>query len=201
MNTSKLLWITPQIDCKLIQHSSSCANALLRFIRHTNQQSLCVAFILFPCMRWQYRLFLLQQREFINRTVKELEQVGAIYKNPTARWASPALAVPKPGSGQLRFTVDLRGPNSMTVKITSAMPHLESKFQDVAGSTCFVSCDLAHGYWQIPLAAESQEMLSIQTPRGVFSSRRLLQDGSDSGNHFQAVLGHRFSGRVDKMLQ
>lgn len=46
-------------------------------------------------------------REFISNTVRELEAVGAIYKNPSSRWASPALAVPKPGSNNLRFTVDL----------------------------------------------------------------------------------------------
>lgn len=141
------------------------------------------------------------QREFIVRTIRELEAVGAIYKNNSARWASPALAVPKAGSSKLRFTVDLRGPNSRTVPIQSAMPHLESRFQDIEGSICFANVDLAHGYWQIPLADESQEMMSIQTPLGVYSSRRLIQGGSDSGNHFQAVLGEKFEGHVTNLLQ
>ena len=141
------------------------------------------------------------QRDFIIRTVKELEKIGAIYKNPSALWASPAFAVPKPGTNKLRFTVDLRGPNARTVPIISAMPHLESRLQDVAGSTCFANIDLAHGYWQVPLSKESQEMMSIQTPIGVYSSRRLLQGGTDSGNHFQAVLQQKLNGRVEKYLQ
>ena len=141
------------------------------------------------------------QREFIIRTIRELEAVGAIYKNNSSRWASPALAVPKPGSSKLRFTVDLRGPNSNTIPIQSAMPHLESLMQEIQGSTCFANVDLAHGYWQIPLAEESQEMMSIQTPLGIYSSRRLLQGGSDSGNHFQAVLGEKFQGRVKNLIQ
>lgn len=141
------------------------------------------------------------QRKFIIQTIRELESVGAIYKNNAARWASPALAVPKPGSSRMRFTVDLRGPNARTVPIQSAMPHLESHFQDIAGSSCFANVDLAHGYWQIPLAQDSQEMMSIQTLIGVYSSRRLLQGGSDSGNHFQAVLGEKFDGHVSNMLQ
>ena len=142
-----------------------------------------------------------QQREFIIKTINKLESIGAIYKNPSARWASPALAVPKPGSNKFRFTVDLRGPNARTIPIQSAMPHLESKFQDVSGSNCFAHMDLADGYWQVPLSEESQEMMSIQTPIGVYSSRRLLQGGTDSGSHFQAVLQHKFDGRVEKMLQ
>jgi len=142
-----------------------------------------------------------QQRDFITRTIRELEDVKAIYKNPKARWASPALAVTKPGSDKLRFTVDLRGPNARTVPITSAMPHLESHLQDIEGSTCFANADLAHSYWQVPLSKESQEMMSIQTPIGVYSSKRLLQGGTDSGNHFQAVLQEKFDGRVKDFLQ
>ena len=81
------------------------------------------------------------------------------------------------------------------------MPHMASKFQDISGSQCFGKFDLAHGYWQVPLAEESQEMKSIQTPNGFYSSRRLLQGGTDSGSHFQAVLQEKCYGRVEKMLQ
>jgi len=151
--------------------------------------------------RSQQRRYCPQHRDFINRTIRELEDVKAIYKNPKSRWASPALAVTKPGSDKLRFTVDLRGPNARTVPITSAMPHLESHLQDIEGSTCFANADLAHSYWQVPLSKESQEMMSIQTPIGVYSSKRLLQGGTDSGNHFQAVLQEKFNGRIDKFLQ
>ena len=72
------------------------------------------------------------QRDFIIQTIRELEQVGAIYKNNAARWASPALAVPKPGSTKIRFTGDLRGPNARIVPIQSSMPHLESHFRDIS---------------------------------------------------------------------
>ena len=78
---------------------------------------------------------------------------------------------------------------------------MDSSFQDISGSNCFANIDLPNGYWQLPLAPESQEMMSIQTPLGVHSSYRLLQGGSDSGNHFQGALQEKFDGRVDKMLQ
>ena len=100
-----------------------------------------------------------QQREFIIKTINNLESIGAIYKNPSACWASPALAIPNPGSTKLRFTVDRRGPNSRTIPIQPAMPHLVSKFQDVSGSRCFGHMDLADGYWQVPLSPELQEMI------------------------------------------
>lgn len=84
------------------------------------------------------------QLVFITNTINEQEKVGAVYKNPNSKWASPALVVPKPGSDSLRFTVDPRGPNSKTVRIQSAMPHLDSLFQDCEGSSCFTNLDFCH---------------------------------------------------------
>eukprot|EP00171_Calliarthron_tuberculosum_P021209 IDg21209t1 len=82
------------------------------------------------------------------------------------------------------------------------MPHLESRFQDTEGSKCFASIDMTHGYWQIPLDEGSREMHSIQTPIGVYTPVRILQGGSDSGNHFQAVTEEKFqAGDVKKLLQ
>ena len=142
-----------------------------------------------------------RQRNFIISTVQRLESIGAIYKNPHSRWASPALAVIKPGSEELRFTVDLRGPNSQTQPIVSAMPHLESMLSSIEGSQVFSKVDMAHAYWQLPLSEDSQEILSIQTPLGVYSSNRVLQGSTDAGNHFQAVTQEKFTTLDDNKLQ
>lgn len=142
-----------------------------------------------------------KQRQFLIDTVRKLEKVGALYKNPQAKWASPALAVNKPGSEEFRFTVDLRIPNSHTVPIASSLPHLESSMQTVEGSRCFAKIDMAHAYWQLPLADQSKEIMSIQTPLGVFSSNRLLQGSTDAGNHFQSVTSDAFIAISDNLLQ
>ena len=65
-------------------------------------------------MKSPQRRYSPHHRSFINHTIKALEEQGAVYLNNASRWASPALAVPKPGSETLRFTVDLRGPISKT---------------------------------------------------------------------------------------
>lgn len=44
-------------------------------------------------------------------------------------------------------------------------------------------------------------MMSIQTPIGIFSSKRLLQVGTDCWNHFQAVRQENYEGHVGIMLQ
>ena len=141
------------------------------------------------------------QRVFISNAIRKLEGVGAIYHNPHARWASPALAVAKPGPEKFRFTVDLRAPNAVTEPIASAMPNLESLFQTIRGSTVFANIDLCHAYWQIPLHTDSRECMSIQTPLGVYTPHRVLQGGTDAGNHFQACTAMVFQDLSECLLQ
>lgn len=142
-----------------------------------------------------------QQKAFIGHTIKQLEKIGAVVKNPTAKWASPALAVPKPGSDALRFAVDSRGPNSQTEPMQSAMPHLDASLQETEGNSCFANVDFCHGYWQFALAQSCQEILSIQTHLGIYTPTRMLQGQVDSGNHFQATTSQIFQRRLTKLPQ
>ena len=130
-----------------------------------------------------------------------MEAIKAVYRKHTAKWASSAIAVPKPGTEQLRFTVDLVAVNALTVPIQSSLPHLESTLQNCEGSKHFANIDFSHGFWQIPLSKEIQEVMSIQTGSGVYSPTRTLQGRADSATYFQDETSEKFQGRVDKMLQ
>lgn len=141
------------------------------------------------------------QRAFISHTIKELENIGAVFKNRSARWASPALAVQKASTDSFRFTVDVRGPNSQTEPFQSSMPHSDSLTQDCAGSEFYANVDFCNGYWQLGLHKDSEEMMSIQTPLGIYTPTRVLQGGTDSGNHFQAVTREKFEGKTNCLLQ
>lgn len=147
------------------------------------------------------RRYALPQRAFIQSTVRCLEKIGAISFNPKSKWASPALAVPKPGTDRLRFTVDLRGVNKQTVPVAPAMPDLETLYRSIEGSSVFANIDMCHAYWQIPLDEGSREVMSIQTPSGVYTPNRILQGSTDAGNHFQAVTSRIFAELSSNMLQ
>jgi len=81
------------------------------------------------------------------------------------------------------------------------MPNLESLLQTTGGSKVFSKIDLCHAYWQIPLHPDSQECMSIQTPLGVQTPRRVLQGGTDAGNHFQACTAPLFEELSENLLQ
>lgn len=121
-----------------------------------------------------------------------LERIGAVRYYSNAKWASPALAVPKPGSAKLRFTVDLRGVNQQTIPVASAMPDLEPMIRSVGDSKVFAKLEMVHAYSQIPLHPESQGIMSIQTPSGVFTPSRILQVSTDAANHFQSANSQLF---------
>jgi hypothetical protein len=139
-------------------------------------------------VRVRLRRYSQEQREFLARFVAQLEAAGLVYRNPRAAWCAAPLLVPKPGPAQFRFTVDLRPVNRQTVPCSWPMPHVESELAKLCGSTCFATFDLSHGYWQLPLAPESQECQSFITPDGVYSPTRVLHGTTNAVTHMQSVL-------------
>jgi RNase H-like domain found in reverse transcriptase/Reverse transcriptase (RNA-dependent DNA polymerase) len=85
--------------------------------------------------------------------------------------------------------------------MAAAMPNLEGMLQAVEGSSYYAKVDLCHAYWQLPLAKESQEYMSIQTPLGVHTPTRTLQGSTDAGNNFQASTSDVFRTMHDHLLQ
>jgi RNase H-like domain found in reverse transcriptase/Reverse transcriptase (RNA-dependent DNA polymerase) len=59
---------------------------------------------------------------------------------------------------------------------------------------------LSHGYWQPPLARESQECQSFITPNGVYSPTRVLHGTTNAVTHLQAVLQEAFVSLEDNLF-
>ena len=102
---------------------------------------------------------------------------------------------------KFRFNVDLRGPNSETIPIASAMHDLHGTIASIAGSKIFAKLDMIHAFWQLPLHPDSQECMSIQTPLGVYKPTRVLQGSTDAGNHFHSATAQVFSELQDRLAQ
>jgi hypothetical protein len=125
------------------------------------------------------RRYSLPQREFMQKHVKELEDAGFIYRNPTSRWCCAPLIVRKPHTvNEFRMTVDLRPVNSVTEAIAWTMPMLEVILDHLRGAGCFFLLDFFKGYWQFLLHPDCQELFSFLTDTGVWSSTRVMQGGS-----------------------
>jgi hypothetical protein len=63
-------------------------------------------------VRMSARKYVPPQITFLRDKINELDELGLVYKNTGAEWASPPLIFLKPGPDQYRMTVDLRVPNA-----------------------------------------------------------------------------------------
>jgi hypothetical protein len=128
----------------------------------------------------------MEMRNFLNHFISDLEECGFIRRNPSSRWASPVMVVPKPGGRGFRVVVDLRGLNLCLEPSAWPMPLLEVVLSSLGGSACFALLDAFKGYWQFPVDEDSQELLSFMTDRGVYTPNRIIQGCMDGVQCFQA---------------
>jgi hypothetical protein len=90
-------------------------------------------------VRMSARKYAPPQLKFMRDKIRELEELGLVYKNTGAEWASPPLILPKPGPDQYRMTVDLRVPNASTKPNARPMLNLEDELHDLHGSEVFAT--------------------------------------------------------------
>ena len=128
------------------------------------------------------------QRQFLDKFMKDLIRCNMVFPNPSSKWASAPLLVPKAGSANFRFTVDLRPVNKYTLHYHYPMPNIEQQLNRLDGSRVFATFDLSHGYWQFPLHPESRECQSIITPDGVFTPTRVLHGTTNAVKYLQSTL-------------
>jgi transposase InsO family protein len=74
-------------------------------------------------------------------------------------------------TGEKRPCWDYRGPNELTVADAHPLPLPEALFDHLRGCRVFSKLDLTKGFWQIPLDAQSKEILAFSTPVGLKQPR------------------------------
>ena len=98
--------------------------------------------------------------------VEKMLQGGTI-EPAEGPWASPVMLVKKK-DGSMRFCMDYRRLNDVTVKDAYPLPRIDDSLDTLAGSRWFSTMDLVSGYWQVAMAPEDQEKTAFSTHRGLF---------------------------------
>ena len=106
------------------------------------------------------------RRELVKRELDEMMAAGVIQPS-TSPWASPIVLVEKKDGG-VRFCVDYRRLNQVAKFDAYPMPRVEEMFESIGSSAVISTLDLAKGYWQIPMAADSREKTAFVTPFGLY---------------------------------
>ena len=108
-------------------------------------------------------------REEVARQLKAMQASGVIQPS-SSPWASPVVMVRKK-DGSHRFCIDYRALNAVTKADTYPLPHIDDLLDQLGECKYFSTLDLASGYWQIRVHADSQEKTAFVTPQGLFEFR------------------------------
>jgi hypothetical protein len=102
------------------------------------------------------------EKEDIDRMLAE-----QVTEPATCEWASPIVLVPKPDDS-LRFCVDHRRLNAITVPDTYPLPRMDECIDSLGDAVVFTTLDCNSGYWQIPVDGEDQDKTTFTSHFGIY---------------------------------
>lgn len=106
------------------------------------------------------------RRQVIDEQLNEMAEQGIISPS-TSPWASPVILAPKK-DGSLRFCVDYRKVNSMTIRDAYPIPRIDDTLDSLREAKFLSTIDLRSGYWQVEMDKNSKEKTAFVTHKGLF---------------------------------
>lgn len=105
-------------------------------------------------------------REEAEKIVKDMQQKGVI-RESISSWSSPIVLVKKK-DGKLRFCVDYRELNKITVKDAYPLPRISDILDTLGGAAFYSTLDLTSGYWQMELEEKDRCKTAFTYGRGLY---------------------------------
>ena len=133
-------------------------------------------------------------RTKVKEELDRMEELGVIAKvtEPTP-WCAGMVVVPKK-SGSVRICVDLKPLNEGVLRETYPIPPVDDTLAQLAGAAVFSKVDANSGFWQIPLADDSQLLTTFITPHGRYCFRKLPFGISSAPELYQRRMSQILSG-------
>ncbi len=132
------------------------------------------------------------QVKIVDEHVNEMLSSGVI-RPSSSNYSSPIVLVKK-ADGSIRFCVDYRKLNALTLKDHYPVPLIEERIASVIGSTVFSDLDLTSGYWQFALTESSQKLTAFICHLGLFEFIRMPFGLCNAGATFQREMERLLNG-------
>ena len=108
-------------------------------------------------------------------------------------YASPVVLVKKK-NGDMRFCVDNRALNAVTIKDRFPLPLIEDLIHNLQGCKFISTFDLFSGYWQVPIAEDHKKYTAFICSEGLFEFNVLNFGLANAPAVFQRLMQKVFSG-------
>ena len=111
----------------------------------------------------------------------------------SSAWSSPIVLVTKK-DGSIRFCVDYRRVNDVTVKDAYPIPNIIDCLDSLSKSKYFSSMDLNSGFWQIGMHPDDKDKTAFSTSQGLFQFSVMPFGLANSPSTFQRLMENIFRG-------
>lgn len=123
----------------------------------------------------------------LEETQKLLER-GQIEES-TSPWSSPVVLVKKKDR-TMRFCIDYRRLNSITIKDAFPLPRIDEIFDQLVDAKYYTKFDFKSGYFQVPLSKEDRPKTAFSTRDNHYQFTVLPQGITNGPATFQRIINH-----------
>ncbi|CAF1539566.1 unnamed protein product [Adineta ricciae] len=140
-----------------------------------------------PIYSKQYSTSSKDQQIKMEETQKLLER-GQIEES-TSPWSSPVVLVKKKDK-TMRFCIDYRRLNAITIKDAFPLPRIDEIFDQLTDAKYYTKFDFKSGYFQVPLVKEDRPKTAFSTRDNHYQFTVLPQGITNGPATFQRIINH-----------
>lgn len=136
----------------------------------------------------------------VSMELDRLESEGIIEKVDRSEWATPLVVVPKK-NGALRLCADYKVTlNKQIVVDSHCMPNVDDCIAQLGQNRFFSKLDIVQAYTHIEVRPEDRDLLTINTPRGLYRYCRLPFGIASAPAHWQRTIDQILKDVPNKVI-
>lgn len=110
-----------------------------------------------------------------------------VIKTVTTEWSRPTV-MNAMKDGSLRFCIECRELNAITVADSYLLPHMDEYIDSLGEATIFSTVDVSLAWWQIEMDPKDRDQNTFRNQHGFFQSTRMLSGIRSAAATFQRAV-------------